>query len=104
MSAVENDGGFEAPVHRALVRPMLLMGGERELVMMSGLIAGIFIVSFLKVWSITFGVVLWLVSVYFLRRMAEKDPVMSKVFIRSIRYPKYLLPQSTPFAPEIEHK
>jgi len=91
---------WEAPVHRSLVRPMLVMGGERELVMMLGMIAGIFIVSFFQVWAAISGILMWVIGIFFLQRMGEKDPRLSKVFIRSLKYSrKSVLPSAgTPFA------
>jgi len=94
------DDDFSAPVHRALVRPLLLMGAEREPIMMLGLVAGVFIISIFKWWAAAFGVALWLVGSFFLRRLAEKDPIFSKVIMRSARFMriKYLSHSATPFA------
>jgi len=91
---------WQVPVHRSLIRPMLVMGGERELVMMTGMFAGIFIVSFFQVWAFVTGVLIWFVGIFFLQRMGEKDALLSKVFIRSLRYSrKSVIPASaTPFA------
>lgn len=92
---------WEAPVHRSLVRPMLLLGGERELVLMLAMVAGIFILSLFQVWAAVTGVVIWSIGMFFLQRMGERDSKLSKVFIRSFRYSKkrYIPSASTPFAP-----
>lgn len=90
--------GWEIPVHRSLTRPLLLLGGERELVLMLAIIAGIFIISLFRWWTIAIGVTLWFVGLWALQRMAEKDPNMSKTAVRAIRYRRWLTPAATPFA------
>lgn len=92
---------WEAPVHRSLVRPMLLLGGERELVLMLAMIAGIFILSLFQVWAAITGIVIWSIGMFFLQRMGERDAKLSKVFIRAFRYSKkrYIPASSTPFCP-----
>ena len=68
---------WEITVHRSLTRPMLVLGCERELVMMLGMLAGIFIVSLSQLWAAILGVTLWVVGVFFLQRMGAKDPQLS---------------------------
>lgn len=89
---------FDVTVHRSLTRPMLMMGGERELVLMLAMVCGIFIVSLFQLWAAITGVALWAAGVFALQRAGEKDPQLSKTFIRSLRFGKLLRAQSTPFA------
>lgn len=91
---------WEAPVHRSLVRPLLMLGGERELVLMLAMIAGIFILSLFQLWAAIAGVLIWMVGMFFLQRMGERDPKLSKVFFRSLMYSRkrYIPASSTPFA------
>jgi len=89
---------WEVTVHRSLTRPMLVLGCERELVMMLAMIAGIFIVSLFQLWAAILGVTLWVVGVFFLQRMGSKDPQLSKTFFRSLKFGQLLRAQSTPFA------
>lgn len=91
---------WEIPVHRSLVRPLLLMGGERELVLMLAILAGIFILSLFKLWAAIAGVALWVVGIYALNRAAEHDPKLSKVLARSAKYmlKKHIPSAATPFA------
>ncbi|TSE35137.1 conjugal transfer protein TrbD [Tepidimonas charontis] len=95
---------WEVPVHRSLVRPLLLLNGERELVMMLGIVAGTFIVSLFQLWAAITGAVLWFVGLFFLQRMAQKDPKLSKVYFRSLRYTRkrHIPSASTPFALPVE--
>src|SRR5690606_26143068 len=66
-------------IHRALSRPNLLMGADRELVLITGLAAVILIFVVLTVYSALFGVAVWIVIVGLLRVMAKSDPLMRQV-------------------------
>lgn len=85
------------PFYRALHRPQQVMGGERELVLFSMLVAGGLIVSALNMVATVVGLVVWLVCIQALRRMAKADPAMSKVYIRQLKYGNYYGPFSRPF-------
>lgn len=87
-------------LHRALHRPNLLMGGERELVMFSMLIAGGLSFTAMNLPAILFGVTLWGFSLWGLRLMAKADPQMSAVYRRQLRYVGYYPARSTPFRTE----
>ena len=73
-------------IHRALSRPNLLMGADRELVLITGLAAVILIFVVLTVYSALFGIAVWVVIVGILRMMAKADPMMRKVYIRHVSY------------------
>jgi type IV secretory pathway TrbD component len=83
--------------HRALHRPQQIMGGERELMLFSMVIAGGMIVSALNLTASLMGFTIWIVCVYGLRKMAKADPIMSKVYIRQLKYGHYYAPFSRPF-------
>ncbi len=85
------------PFHRALHRPQQVMGGERELMLFSMLVAGGLIVSAMNLVATVFGLVIWFVCVQGLRRMAKADPAMSKVYMRQLKYGNYYRPYSRPF-------
>ncbi|WP_208245750.1 conjugal transfer protein TrbD (plasmid) [Rhizobium sp. T1470] len=72
-------------IHRALSRPNLLMGADRELVL-TGVAAVILIFVVLTVYSAFFGAAVWVVIVGALRMMAKSDPHMRQVYIRHISY------------------
>ena len=73
-------------IHRALSRPNLLMGADRELVLITGLAAVILIFVVLTVYSVQFGIAVWILIVGILRMMAKADPMMRKVYIRHVSY------------------
>lgn len=85
------------PFHRALHRPQQVMGGERELTLFSMLVAGSLIVSAMNLVATLLGLVIWLVCIQGLRQMAKADPIMSKVYIRQLKYGHYYGPFSRPF-------
>lgn len=84
-------------IHRALSRPSLLMGADRELVLLTGLAAVILIFVVLTVYSVVFGLAVWIVIVGLLRMMAKSDPLMRKVYIRHISYRSYYRPTASPW-------
>jgi type IV secretion system protein VirB3 len=73
------------------------MGGDRELVMFTGLIAAALIFSAQELKATIYGIILWLCSLYLLRLMAKADPQMRMVYWRSLRYKRYYPALSTPF-------
>lgn len=73
-------------IHRALSRPNLILGADRELVLITGLAAVILIFVVLTVYAALFGVAVWVVIVGALRMMAKTDPLMRQVYIRHISY------------------
>lgn len=91
-------------LHESLTRPMLMAGGERNLVLMLAIIAGVFIISLAKLWAAIFGVTLWMLGMFAINKMAKHDPQLSLTGLRSLRYKKFYPAQSTPFAEHKEHK
>ncbi|CUX66503.1 Conjugal transfer protein TrbD [Agrobacterium tumefaciens str. Kerr 14] len=84
-------------VHRALSRPNLLMGADRELVLLTALAAVILIFVVLTWYAALFGVAIWLVVVAVLRTMAKTDPLMRRVYIRHISYKTFYPATSSPW-------
>ncbi|WP_426232298.1 conjugal transfer protein TrbD [Pararhizobium sp. DWP3-4] len=84
-------------IHRALSRPNLLMGADRELVLITGLAAVILIFVVLTVYSAIFGIAVWIVIVGALRMMAKSDPMMRQVYLRHIAYKPTYRPTTSPW-------
>lgn len=87
-------------VHSALNRPNLLLGAERELTLMLGLICTIMVFLALTWQTALLGIFLWTVLISLLRMMAKADPMMSKVYLRHLRYKPFYPAHSTPFRKE----
>lgn len=88
---------LKTPIHESLNRPILLMGGERNLVLMLAVIAGVFILSLAKIWAAVAGIVIWTAGQWSLSRAASYDALLSKTGPRSLRYRRYYPAQATPF-------
>ncbi|MDO3445436.1 conjugal transfer protein TrbD [Agrobacterium sp. V1] len=86
-----------SPIHRALSRPNLLMGADRELVLITGLAATILIFVVLTVFSALFGMAVWIIIIGLLRVMAKSDPLMRQVYTRHISYKPYYRPTAAPW-------
>lgn len=85
------------PIHRALTRPVLLMGAERELVLTTGMLAAMLIFGAQSLPGLVLGVVLWMVGVYLLRLMAKADPIMARVYMRHVKYQPYYPARARPW-------
>ena len=84
-------------IHRALSRPNLLMGADRELVLVTGL-ASIILIFVVLTWvSALFGLAVWTLIVGLLRMMAKADPQMRRVYLRHITYRSHYRPTSSPW-------
>ena len=86
-----------SPVHRALSRPNLLMGADRELVLLTALAAVILIFVVLTWYAALFGFAIWLIAVAALRMMAKADPLMRRVYVRHISYKAFYRATSSPW-------
>ena len=86
-----------ARIHRALSRPTLLFGADRELVLFTGLLAVILVFVVLTLVSAVLGAVIWIVVVGVLRMMAKSDPLMRHIYVRHIKYRPHYRPTSTPW-------
>lgn len=85
------------PIRRAGNRENLFMGGDRELVMFSGLLAFGLIFSAQDLKATIFGLILWFGALFVFRLMAKADPKMRNVYLRHRRYKSYYPARSTPF-------
>jgi len=85
------------PIHRVANRDSLFMGGDRELVMLAGLLAAALIFTAQDLRATVFGIALWFGGLFVLRLMAKSDPKMRDVYLRHRKYEKYCPARSTPF-------
>ena len=78
--------GFEAPVHRALVEPVLLGGAPRALAILNGTIAAALGLG-LRQWIA--GLLLWAVGHSLAVLAAKRDPDFAPVLVRHLRQRGY---------------
>lgn len=92
------------PIRRCSNRESLFLGGDRELIMFAGVLAGSLIFSAQTSLSFVFGVSLWVFALASCRLMAKYDPKMRQVYLRHREYQKYYPPRSTPFRENKRHQ
>lgn len=85
------------PIRRIGNRHSLFMGGDRELVMLSGLLAFALIFNAQELRAAIVGLSLWICALFLLRLMAKSDPRMRAVYLRHRRYKAYYAARATPF-------
>ncbi|WP_432737292.1 conjugal transfer protein TrbD [Maridesulfovibrio sp. FT414] len=85
-------------IHRSLHRKTLVMGGDRELVMLSAVIALTVGVGGKTMPSIAAAIVYWIVSLLIFRRMAKEDPQMLQVWLRHRKQQDFYPARSTPWS------
>ena len=76
----------ETPIHESANRPVQLLGADRELVLISALVAITVAFCLAALWGVVLAVAFWLGSVAVLRRMGKADPLLRHVYLRHIRY------------------
>src|SRR5689334_2261100 len=76
----------EVPFHQSANRPNQLLGADRELVLVSSLIAVGLAFSLASWWGLGLAVAWWTGSVAVLKRMGKGDPMLRQVYLRHIRY------------------
>ncbi len=86
-----------ATLHRAGIRPHLFLGGDREMVLFSGLIACVLIFGCLTFHTIVAGITLWTCALFIFRRIAKADPLARAVFMRHRLYRRYYPARSRPY-------
>ena len=86
----------QTPLYRVLYRPSLMLGGEREPVLMTAIVAIGLGMSGLNLVSGVVAVVLWFGGIAAFRRMAKADPVMSRVYRRQVAFKRFYPARSRP--------
>ena len=85
-SSAQHLEGFEAPVHRALVEPVLLGGAPRALAILNGTVAAALGLG-LRQWIA--GLLLWAVGHSLAVLAAKRDPDFAPVLVRHLRLAGY---------------
>jgi type IV secretion system protein VirB3 len=73
------------------------MGGDRELVMFSGLMAAILIFASQDWRALLVGFFFWFAGLWVLRLIAKSDPLMRDIYLRQLRYQSYYPARSRSF-------
>lgn len=91
-------------MHRAMHRANLLAGCERELILVTGMVTALLVVVAMNWFAAGVGAAVWVVCAGVLRAMGKADPVMSKVYVRHVRYRAYYPARSRLGAPSAVHR
>lgn len=86
MERGEDIPGFYAPVHRALIDPILLGGAPRAIAIANGTLAAAVGLG-LRLWIV--GLLLWLVGHLLAVWAAKRDPDIVDVTPRHLRFPTW---------------
>src|ERR1044072_10054926 len=81
-----NDRPREITIHQSANRPNQILGGDRELVLVSVLVAVSLAFSLASLWGVALSVGFWISAVAVFQRMGKADPMMRHVYMRHIRY------------------
>jgi type IV secretion system protein TrbD len=81
---------------RALHRPNLLLGGERGLVLLTGILAAGIAITAINLPATIISVLLWFGLIGPLRMMAKSDPWLSRIYLRYLKYGRYYPARSRP--------
>lgn len=79
--------GFAAPVHRALIEPILLGGAPRAVAIANGTLAAAVGLG-LRLWLV--GIVIWGIGHFAAVWAAKRDPLFVDVARRHLRIPGHL--------------
>jgi len=80
----------QIPIRRSLIRPNLIMGCERELLSYSGMFSAMIVLTLMQAVGIfcagLVGFGIWSALLYILTQLGHSDPLMSKVYLKHIKY------------------
>ena len=76
----------EIVIHQSANRPNQILGGDRELVLLTILISVSLAFSLATWWGVGLSIFFWLTAIAVLQRMGKADPLLRQVYLRHIRY------------------
>lgn len=80
------DAPREVTIYQSANRPNLLLGCDRELVLLVILLCAALVFSVATVWAVAIGIATWVAAVALLSRMAKADPYLRHVYLRHVKY------------------
>jgi type IV secretion system protein TrbD len=76
----------EVVIHESANRSNQLLGGDRELVLITLLISVSLAFSLATWWGVILSVALWTTVIAVLKRMGKADPQLRQIYLRHVRY------------------
>jgi type IV secretory pathway TrbD component len=93
----------EILIHQSANRPNQIIGGDRELVLVTILVAVSLAFSLATLWGIGLAVGFWIMSIAVLQRMGKADPMLRQIYMRHIRYRPFYAAKSGVFSQCVPH-
>jgi type IV secretion system protein VirB3 len=90
-------------IHQSANRPNQIIGGDRELVLVTILVSVSLAFSLATLWGIGLAVGFWMGSIAVLQRMGKADPMLRQVYMRHIRYRPFYPAKSAMFSQCVPH-
>ncbi len=91
---------FTTPIYKAMNRPSLFMGGDREIMLVTLLVVFTLTFTSMKPGVAIFAIAFSIITIKALRVMAKADPNMRKVYLRHRKYKAFYKAGSTPYLKE----
>jgi type IV secretory pathway TrbD component len=88
----------EVALYRSVTRPVTLLGGDRELVIVSVVFALTLAMSFANLFGALLGGGVWIATLAGLRAIAKADPLMRKVYLAHLNYAPFYSAHARPRA------
>lgn len=85
------------PLYRIGNRPNHFLGGDREVILLFGVLGGSLLVQGATIAAKLVGLGLWLFGLSWARGMVKRDPLWRQVWQRRRQYSGLYLARSTPF-------
>jgi type IV secretion system protein VirB3 len=85
-------------IHPSANRPNQILGGDREMVLLTLLISVSLAFSLATLWGVGLAVGFWMGAVAVLQRMGKADPMLRQVYMRHMRYRSFYPAKSALFS------
>ena len=99
--ALGERGARELPIHTAAHRRILVLGGDRELVLLAALLCAMLGIAVLTWWSVLLALLLWVASVAGLAHLARRDPLFRLVYTRHLPYREFYAAHAGLASPQV---
>jgi len=76
----------EIVIHQSANRPNQILGGDRELVLVTILVSVSLAFSLATWWGVGLSFLFWLTAIAVLQRIGKADPLLRQVYLRHTRY------------------
>jgi type IV secretion system protein VirB3 len=93
----------EIVIHQSANRPNQILGGDRELVLLTILVSVSLAFSLATLWGFALALGFWIGAIAVLQRMGKSDPMLRQVYLRHIRYRSFYPAKSGLFSQCVPH-